>query len=244
MVSAACVGEVSMTIRALLEFGMVAIPEASGVVERWTDKNFVGVYQAADNWCWAAAAATVATFYKKCSPVYAQCRIVDNDGKNEVQACTHLNRPDCGSFRDSSCFVLGRQANCRNPDQDKEGFLYRALDELGMLAGSVSLRSGRVRTGKRLDASPDAAPEPPLNRRMDIEAIDELLRAGHLICLRTRRRDSRHFIIVYGCETYPDYSLLIWDPAHGTDVIEADRFHLEHGPFTHKIITRAPQGTP
>ena len=230
-----------MNIDDLLAYKPVEIPPSGRDQERTPDDRFVGVYQAADNWCWAAAAASVATFYDTTrdpnGPVHEQCRIVDDQGRDAVKACKEYpSRPCCGAFKDGA--DVAKLCNCATLESNRPDFLHRALHALGMLDFWVVLRSGQVRSfgGRRANA----AAREEWERDMDIEAFDRHLRNNQLICLRTRRNGARHFIIVYGCETYPDQSLLIWDPANGVDVIEADRFAQEHGPFTHKIITRAP----
>lgn len=244
----------------LLAHNYIPVPRSSGNSERTKAKSFVGVYQAADNWCWAAAAASVVTFYDTKrefkDPVHPQCRVVEKVDANASKVSSlPICKLACATFRDGVSDAADLRCSCQHIMNNKEGFLHRALAEYDMLAGWVSLRSGRRRILRR-KRTPAPRPAPPslpdrnaadlalLDSSMDIEALDKLLRAGHLVCLRSRRGRARHFIIVYGCETYPDNSLLIWDPAHGTDVVEADRFMQEHGPFTHKIITRAPQVAP
>lgn len=228
-----------MTVEALLEFEAVSITEDPRVPERETAARFVGVYQAADNWCWAAATASVLTSFdptrKLRDCVHAQCLVVERFRGAETACRTPSYRGECERFRADAGGGDAWRSACLNDEEDKQGFLNRALDKHGLLAGWVSLRSGRARTSTRIPP----AEVPTLDDGMDIDDFNKLLQKGHLICLRTRRRGSRHFIIIYGCETYPEYSLLIWDTAHGTDVIEADRLHLEHGPFTHKIVTRS-----
>ncbi len=249
-----------MTVENLLAHRHIDVPTSSGNSERTKAKDFVGVYQAADNWCWAAAAASVVTYYdtkrKSDGPVHPQCLVVEKlDANASKVSAVPIRDLICATFRDGVSSAAGLRCRCQHTENDKEGFLHRALAEYDMLAGWVSLRSGRRRILRRKHTTVPRPANPFLPDRseadlalldssMDIAELDKLLQAGHLVCLRSRRGRARHFIIVYGCETYPDNSLLIWDPAHGTDVVEADRFMQEHGPFTHKIITRAPQVAP
>ena len=138
-----------------------------------------------------------------------------------------------------------KDVECVVPETNRAGFLNRALSEHDMLEVPVALRSGRVHATENPLVTDDAGLQRPLTvgGGVDFDEFKDLIDHGYLVCMRTRRGSVRHFIIVYGCQTYPEYSLLIWDPAQGPDVIEADRFVSEYGPFTHKIISRRPGGS-
>jgi len=231
------------SIDALLGFDPIAIrPGAQIKPEGALAERFQGIYQAADNWCWAAAAASVATFYDRLkdqnSKVRAQCAIVDGCGKDGIWACDQgVSRPNCHKWtRDAET------VGCLNAAMDRAGFLNRALRANGMLEVSIALRSGRTHVVEDVVVVDADGQQRPLvvGGSLDFDEFYDLILRGYLVCLRSRRRGLRHFIIVYGCQTYPEYSLLVWDPAQGGDVIEADRFEFEYGPFTHKIISRPP----
>jgi hypothetical protein len=199
-------------------------------------EKFEGTYQATDNWCWAAAAATVANFYAYYANTAAQhvpqCIFVDHC--HLPRACDSSDRSGCrgltGSKQSPTCKI--------NHEMDKPNFLNLVLRRHGMLEVSIARRARRrhpipgvTLNGAELVSGPE----------LDFDEIKALLDHGRLVCLRRVRGKVRHFLIIYGCETYPDNDFYVWDPANGADVIEADRFEQEYGPFSHKIITRPPE---
>ncbi len=222
----------------------------TGRAERVLLGGFTGLYQAADNWCWAAAAATVATYYDRVkvpagTPVpsvpRAQCGLVDGGYCTGGPACAkHLaGYPNCNRLND-----YGRiDFSCHNPDFDRQGFLNRMLARLGRLEVSLPMRASRSHHITLWETAPGTQKVVPsrdymLQATVDVDQIARLLKDGRLVCFRSKRGGTRHFIIVYGCETYPDVSLLVWDPAKGSEIIEAEQFLHEFGPFTHMIVTR------
>ena len=205
---------------------------------------FVGRLQAADKWCWAAAAASVhATYSAMLSaqgkgamvPAWTQCSIVDENLIGPGKACS-------GGPGNGACDLVeepGKVAPCViNPNMDREGFLYIALRKLGLLEGYVVLGSGKslpVAGVTTAEGDPLVASD-----ALDFDEIKALVDNDRLVCLRIVRGDIRHFVIIYGYEAYPDNDLLIWNPAIGPEVVDFDGFWREFGPFTHKIITRPP----
>lgn len=251
------------SIETLLKEGVEIHARPHPALERAQAKGFQGLYQAADNWCWAAAAAMVATFYDRRSdstaPVRRQCDIVNCVKVFGTAACpAETTTPRfCENLMSRDALdTASRQCEITEA-YDRQYYLGRALRELGALERMIPIRSTRsfrvLLRKPRPGSVPPTAPSGSIGQKrdeieversigagLDFDEIKELLDADRLVCLRTVKNGIRHFIIIYGCETYPDADLLIWDPVSGPEVIESDRLEHEYGPFSHKIVTRQP----
>jgi hypothetical protein len=242
----------------LLQRGEPIAASPRGGRQRIHLAGFPGLFQSADNWCWAAVAATVATFYGRQGPgggAYPQCAIVDRCGEAGANACRLRGgtefRTLCSLAAEPPADVeQTRQEHglpaldCIDDDWNRQGFLNRALRNLGMYETSIPMWTSRTHDVE-LHAGTTGTPASRVETRtigaeLDFDEIAALIAANRLVCLRTIKNGRRHFIIIYGIETYPDFDLLVWDPANGADMVEADRLFDEYGPFTHKIVTRPP----
>jgi len=245
----------------LLRQGTPIAPVPRADRQRLHLADFVGLFQAADNWCWAAVAATVATFYGRTGPgggAYPQCAVVDRCGSNGTTACCRHGTADyrlrCSLMADPPAVVEQRRQekllpplDCTGDGWDRQGFLNRALRNLGMYETAIPMWTGRTHEIELETWQPDSrgvltrtVQARTIGAELDFDEIAELIAANRLVCLRTLKNGRRHFILIYGIETYPESDLLIWDPANGADVVEADRLFDEYGPFSHKIVTRPP----
>jgi hypothetical protein len=254
----------AQSIETLLQEGVDIRAKPHPALERAQATGFQGLYQAADNWCWAAAAAMVATFYDRRSnpaaPVRRQCDIVNCMKVFGTAACPAANVTPRFCERLTTRDELDAPPRqCQVHDAyDRQYYLGRALRELDALERMIPIRSQRsFRVLLRKPRPGSAQPNAPrggigqdrdeieverwIGAGLDFDETKELLDAGRLVCLRTVKDGIRHFIIIYGCETYPDADLLIWDPVSGPEVIGSDRLEHEYGPFSHKIITRQPK---
>ncbi len=223
----------------LLTTSPLDLAEATGPTERGSVGVFQGQLQAADNWCWAAAAASVHATHLAASGGQSapptQCGIVDANLVGVGRACKD-NAPGtaCATVKEP-----GSRLSCVNEEMDREGFLHLALRKLDLLEGYVVLGAG----GSLSVPGVLSATGLPLvvSDALDFDELVALVDSRRMVCLRIARGDYRHFVIVYGYEAFPDNDLLIWNPAAGPEVVDFEGFWREFGPFTHKIITRPLQ---
>lgn len=214
-----------------------------GPPRRKVIETFIGQYQAAENWCWAAVAASVFDSYRPAADVAreptTQCSVADLILTGTEPACRLGREPRQCATRpgpDQSC-------DCLNVDsagtgyKDRQGFLNVALKELGVLEKSVVLGSGK---SFRIADPCKPATCIEIGDALDLDEIRTCIDLDRLVCLRIVRGGFRHFIVVYGYEGYPDNDLLIWDPAAGPDVVDFETLLQAYGPFTHKLLTRPP----
>jgi hypothetical protein len=244
------------TLDALLDEGSEIVASSDPTAERRQLEGFGGQYQAADNWCWAAVAASVATYYDRksspCAPpkTRKQCDIVDMVDVFKRPACSWkwsgeniacLKAIDARWVEPPQREDPPQTVPCFSADTNRQYFLNRALRLLNMLERSIPVGSARMYEIALNKREPERQ---MIGAGLGFDDIEELLAADRVVCLRTTKKGARHFIIIYGCQSYPGNDLLVWDPASGPEVIEADRLMHEYGPITHKIITRPPSPPP
>lgn len=230
------------TYSAVLHSNSVALNMPDGPTERGSIGDFQGQLQAAERWCWAAAAASVHATYLKLavqsgkqspSDPVTQCSIVDSNLPGPGDACSKASGIRCDAVTEP-----GTYAACINEEKNREGFLDLALKNLGLLEKTIVLGSGR---SYAFDCETAGEIERlTVSDTLDFDEIKTLIDRNRLVCLRIVRGDIRHFVVIFGYEAYPDNDLLIWNPSNGAEVVDFDGFWREFGPFTHKIITRPP----
>lgn len=230
-------------IDALLFSSGQTVENDTGTYLRKEVPEFRGQFQAAENWCWAAVAASVNDYYLKAAgrgdPPTTQCALADADLIGFEPACKDNPSPrSCARLTEANeyCGCINRDDNGIGY-KDRQGFLNLTLERLGVLEKSIVLGSGQW-----VDIPAPTLPGGVLavGDQIDFDEIKALIDMKRPVCLRIVRREFRHFIVIYGYEGYPDNDLLVWDPAEGSDVVDFDILREMYGPFSHKLITKPP----
>lgn len=223
-------------IGALFALASRAILPSAPDADRRVVTSFRGVYQASDNWCWAAVAASLQYCYASqldpLAPLPRQCSIVAGQFGLATDACTR-SAADLPCSRSFETNAVG----CVHGDYDREWYLGETLSDLGLLERSVVLYSGKHHW-VRIPSMPWMDVE--VGDGLDFDEIKALINLDRPVCLRILRDGRRHFIVIYGYESYPDNDVLIWDPSEGPDVMDFNDLDSFYGPFTHKLITKPP----
>lgn len=232
------------SVNDILLFGAAPLAPAGNDYVRNAVLSFKGQYQAAENWCWAAVAASIQDSYRRATngdaePRTTQCSIADTDLTGVEPACNTAGQGELCARLDEpgqECGCFNRTAGEPGP-KNREGFLNLTLNRMGLLEKSIVLGSGDY-----IDIPvPNTHGEyVHVDDTVDFDTIKSLIDLGRPVCLRIVRREFRHFIVIYGYEGYPDNDLLIWDPAEGSDVVDFDIFREMYGPFTHILVTKPP----
>lgn len=195
-----------------------------------TLRGFRGVRQAQDEWCWAAAAASIYDYFAAQAmpprPPRAQCRFIAEQFPG-IDGCLQGGRPD-------ACLT----EKCFNPAANRPSHLNTPLRRHGLLRAQINCDGTEQRgeDGLLHDGGFDA-----LEVR---RSIDEGCPVAIRVLLRVQNGNPiSHFLIIVGYEPETLERFVLWDPNVGTRYLTFDEVQLLYGPLEQKYLTRQQPST-
>jgi hypothetical protein len=187
--------------------------------------NFQGERQAQQQWCWAAAAASIYNYYgATVNPIRSaqpQCVFVsDQEG---VDGCTLNPRP--GTCIKTQCF---------NRATSIPEHLNIELAKYDLLEFSVTCDGTDQRLGDHV-----------FHGGFDGDEIRTYIDSGRPIALRVLLaivddRPISHFVIITGYYPVAADRIVIWDPYVGEQHLTQEEFRSLYGPLEQKYLTKYP----
>jgi hypothetical protein len=187
-------------------------------------EGFKGVRQAQDQWCWAAAAASIYNFYgAQASPSrlwQPQCVFVRDQERN-LDGCLLNPRP--GTCIGSQCF---------NPATSVPEHLNRELKDYDLLECSVTC-----------DGTDKIVDNRVYHGGFDGNEIRTWIDGGRPIGLRVcvsivDDEPVSHFVIIIGYYPVDADRIIIWDPDIGERHLTQEEFQFIYGPLEQKYLTK------
>jgi hypothetical protein len=190
-------------------------------------KNFRGINQAQDQWCWAAAAASIYNYYgAHATPErisQPQCAFVPD----QVRGFSCRLK-----LRNGSCF----KESCPNPDTNRPEQLKRELQKWDLLEFAIDCDGTEQRCGDRV-----------FSGGFDWQEVETYIDAGRPIGIRVMVSMGftgavSHFLVIVGYYRRPAERIVIWDPNYGERHLTLDELTSLYGPLEQKYLTTLLSG--
>ena len=189
-----------------------------------TLQGFNGIKQAQNEWCWAAAAASIYNWYGiRANPGSAprpQCKFIRDQIKGTAACLRHAFDGKCLSER------------CPNPVTSRPEHLNLELQKYGLLRFSINC-----------DGTTQSLDNHVCYGGFDWHEVRTNIDDGCPIGLRVMvSRDwlgtISHFLVIIGYYPPPAERVVIWDPFTGRQDLTLDELTLSYGPLEQKYLTK------